>query len=41
MTRRDSQSDEQYTSVNDLVQARIQGKLSRREMLARAAKAPR
>jgi len=38
MTRRHAHEDEQYTSVNDLVQARIQGKLSRREMLARAAK---
>ncbi len=38
MTRRDSHEDEHYTSVNDLVQARIQGKLSRRQMLARAAK---
>jgi peptide/nickel transport system substrate-binding protein len=38
MTRLESHDDQQYTSVNELVQARIQGKLSRREMLARAAK---
>jgi peptide/nickel transport system substrate-binding protein len=36
MVRLDSH-DEQYASVNDLVQARIQGKLSRRQMLKRAA----
>lgn len=37
MVRLESHDSEQYTSVNDLVQARIQGKLSRRQMLKRAA----